>query len=115
MCVPHRQATHASHRRRIVMQQAAKQRTSVSSISTHKLSKKHDKQDMYITRINKMFRNDNGAGFFGYPSHPTPNGTGFKFNKRVWDGYEIFFKPGAGLGIAPSRLHIKLILKLNLI
>ena len=22
---------------------------------------------------------------------PAPNGTEFKFNKRVWDGYEIFF------------------------
>ena len=26
---------------------------------------------------------------------PTPNGTGFKVNKRVWGGYEIFFlNPG---------------------
>ena len=24
-------------------------------------------------------------------TRPVPNGTGFKFNKRVWDGYEIIF------------------------
>ena len=56
MCVPHRQATHASHRRRVVMQQATKQRIGISSISTHKLSKKHDKQNRYITKINNMLR-----------------------------------------------------------
>ena len=40
-------------------------------------------------------RDGNEAGFFGYPSRSAPNGTGFKFNKRVWDGYEIFFlNPG---------------------
>ena len=58
-----------------------------------------------------------GGGFFWVPA---PNEMGFKFNKRVWDGYEIFFKPGTDLDIAPSRpaslcLHIKLILKFNLI
>ena len=36
-------------------------------------------------------RDGNGAGFFGYPPHPAPNGMGLKFIKRVWDGYGIFF------------------------
>ena len=37
----------------------------------------------------------NGVGFFGYPPRPAPNGTGLKFIKRVWDGYEIFYlNPG---------------------
>ena len=48
-----------------------------------------------------------------------PNGTGFKFNKQVWDGYAIFFlNPGRVRVLphpTPLRLHIKLILKLNLI
>ena len=62
-------------------------------------------------------RDGNGAGFFGYPPCPAPNGTGLKFIKRVWD---FFLKPGAGSGIAssrpaPPRLHIKLILNFNLI
>ena len=39
-----------------------------------------------------------GRVFFGYPPRPTPNGTGFKFNKQVWDRYEIFFKPETGSG-----------------
>ena len=30
-----------------------------------------------------MVRDGNGAGFFGYPPCPAPNGTGFKFNKQV--------------------------------
>ena len=38
-----------------------------------------------------LIRDGNGTDFFRYPSHPTPNGTGFNFNKRVWDGYKIFF------------------------
>ena len=32
---------------------------------------------------------ETGWVFLG--THPAPNGTGFKFNKRVWEGYEIFF------------------------
>ena len=62
-------------------------------------------------------RDDNETGFFGYPLRPAPNGTGFKFNKRVWDGYEIFFLNMGRVQVLPHptplRLHIKLILKLN--
>ena len=43
------------------------------------------------------------VGFFRYPSHSVLNGTRFKFNKRVWNEYEIFFKPEAGSGIVSSR------------
>ena len=46
-------------------------------------------------------RDGNGAGFFGYPPRPAPNGTGFKFNKRVWDGYGILFKTRGGFGYYP--------------
>ena len=65
-------------------------------------------------------RDDNETGFFGYPLRPAPNGTGFKFNKRVWDGYEIFFfKPGTGSSITPSHpapftYKINFKIKLNL-
>ena len=41
----HKQAIHASHRRKVVMQQAIKQIIDIPSISTHKLNKKQDKQD----------------------------------------------------------------------
>ena len=38
------------------------------------------------------YRDDgNAVDFFGYPPHPAPNGMGFKFNKRVWNEYKIFF------------------------
>ena len=47
MCDPHRQATHASHIKRVVMQ-----RTCISLISTHRLRMKQDKRDEYTTRIN---------------------------------------------------------------
>ena len=58
-------------------------------------------------------RDDNGAGLFGYSPRPAPHGTGFNFNKRIW---EFFFKLGTGLGIAlPARLYIKFNLKFNLI
>ena len=30
-------------------------------------------------------RDGNGAGHFGYPPRPAPNGTGYYFPKRVWD------------------------------
>ena len=69
-------------------------------------------------------RDGNGAGHFGYPPRPAPNGVGYYFFKRVWDGFGIFFETrggfGAGSGIAPPRpapprLYIKLKLKLNLI
>ena len=32
-----------------------------------------------------------GRVFSGTRPVPAPNGTGFTFNKRVLDGYEIFF------------------------
>ena len=64
---------------------------------------------MFKRVIIRMCRDDNGAGFFGYSSHPAPNGTGFKFNKRVWGGYEIFFlKPGLGLGRVWVLPHLAL-------
>ena len=44
-------------------------------------------------------------------TRPTLNRARFNFNKRVWDGYEIFFKPGAGSGIAPMIYKIKFNLK----
>ena len=47
---------------------------------------------------------DNETSFFRYPPYPAPNGTEFNFNKRVWDGYEIFFKTRGGSSIASSRL-----------
>ena len=30
-------------------------------------------------------RDGNGAGHFGYPPRPAPNGAGYYFPKRVWD------------------------------
>ena len=45
MCVPHRQAIHASHRIRTIMQKAIMQHTSISVIFTQKLSE---------NRISKM-------------------------------------------------------------
>ena len=37
-------------------------------------------------------------------THPAPNGMEFNFNKRVWDGFGIFFKnPSACSSIALSR------------
>ena len=47
MCDPHRQATHASHRKIAVMQ-----KTCISLISTHMLNMKQDKRDEYTPRIN---------------------------------------------------------------
>ena len=38
-----------------------------------------------------IHRDSNGAGHFGYPPSPTPNGTGYYFPKWVWEGFEIFF------------------------
>ena len=51
-------------------------------------------------------RDGNGAGFFEYLPRPAPNGTGFNFNKRVWDGFENFFKTLDRFGYCPvpSRL-----------
>ena len=37
------------------------------------------------------YKDGNAIDFFGYPPHPAPNGMGFKFNKRVWNEYKIFF------------------------
>ena len=34
-------------------------------------------------------------------TRPTPNGTGFNFNKRVWDGFENFFLTRGGFGYCP--------------
>ena len=52
-----------------------------------------------------MHRNGNGAGLFGYPPRPAPNGMGYYFTKRVRDGFGIFFQTragfGAGSGIVP--------------
>ena len=56
MCDPHRKTLHASHRKIADMKQVVMERIGISSISTNKLSKKHDKQDKYITRINNMSR-----------------------------------------------------------
>ena len=66
-----------------------------------------------------QIRDDNGAGFFGYPPRSAPNGTEFKFNKQVWDGYEIFIKIGAGSSIVSSHpaqtiYKIKFKIKFNL-
>ena len=39
-------------------------------------------------------------------THLVPNGTGFNFNKRVWDGYEFFFlKLGVDSGIVLPYPH----------
>ena len=46
-------------------------------------------------------RDGNEAGFFGYPSRLAPNGMGFKFNERIWDGYEIFFLTWSGFKYCP--------------
>ena len=64
-----------------------------------------------------IHRDGNGAGHFGYPPRPAPNGVGYYFSKRVWDGFGIFFETRGGFGYcpAPPRLYIKLKLKLNLI
>ena len=40
------------------MQQTIMQSTCISSKSTHKLSKKYDNHDEYLTRINDMLRDD---------------------------------------------------------
>ena len=48
-------------------------------------------------------------------TRPTLNRARFNFNKRVWDGYEIFFKPGAGSGIAPMIYKIKFNLKFKIL
>ena len=40
-------------------------------------------------------------------TRPAPNGVGYYFSKRVWDGFGIFFETrggfGAGSGIALPR------------
>ena len=55
---PHRQAIHASYKRRDVMQQVVKQTIGISSKSTHKLSKKYDNHDEYLRIINSMLKGD---------------------------------------------------------
>ena len=44
-----------------------------------------------------------GQVFLG--TRPAPNGMRFKFNKRVWDGYEIFIKTWGGFGYCPISSH----------
>ena len=65
-----------------------------------------------------VFAKWDGVGMGTTCLEPAPlsflNETRFNFNKWVWDGFEIFFKPGVGLGTASShlalpRLYIKLI------
>ena len=49
---------------------------------------------MFKRVIIRMCRDGNGAGFFGYSSHPASNGTGFKFNNNDNNSYSnnnIFF------------------------
>ena len=58
-----------------------------------------------------MVRDGNGTGFFRYSPHPAPNGMGFNFNKRVSDGYEIFFlNPESP---RPAQIIYKIKLNLN--
>ena len=47
-----------SHEMREVMQQTVMQSTCISSKSTHKLSKKYDNHDEYLTIINSMLKGD---------------------------------------------------------
>ena len=47
---------------------------------------------LYFEDTDATNRDDNGAGFFGYPPRPSPNGTGLNFIKRVWDGFENSLK-----------------------
>nr|CAN64315.1 hypothetical protein VITISV_036695 [Vitis vinifera] len=59
-------------------------------------------------------RNGNGAGHFGYPPRPAPNGTGYYFSKRVWDGFGIFLKTRGGFGFDERTTTEKILLKLKL-
>ena len=62
MCVPHRQAINASHRRRTVMHQAVMKIIGISLISTHKLdgnmiSKIGISQNRQYVETNKILYN----------------------------------------------------------
>ena len=67
-----------------------------------------------MTQLTSQSGDGNGAGFFGYPSHPGPNGTGFKFNKRVRD---FFLNPRRVRVLphpAPFTYKINFKIKINL-
>ena len=62
---------------------------------------------LLLNFISLCTRDGNGAGFFGYPPRPAPNGTKLNFIKRVWDGFGNGLKNpergGAGWGNPPSH------------
>ena len=56
-------------------------------------------------------RDDNEAGFFGYPSRLAPNGTRFNFNKSIWNEFEIFLKKlevGSNIALIIYKINFKI-------
>ena len=47
------------------------------------------KEGIYRVPLLGLSRDGNGAGFFGYPPRPAPNGTRLKFNKRVFNAQVV--------------------------